>query len=101
MDHPLFGVIDARIAEAEARGEFANLPGAGKPLPEQPDPGDAVLNRIATEAGAAPPFVVLAREMTRLRAELADVSDPGERKRMMTEMSLLEVRIDLAKQAWR
>ena len=38
MDHPLIDLINARIREAEENGAFDNLPGAGKPLPPEPDP---------------------------------------------------------------
>jgi len=39
VSHPLLpqiqSLVDARIEEARLRGEFDNLPGAGKPLPEE------------------------------------------------------------------
>lgn len=70
MDHPLIDLISAQIAEAERRGDFDNLPGAGKPLPKVDDPENALLNRVIRENGAVPEFVTLSRELERLREEL-------------------------------
>ncbi|MCB1347964.1 MAG: DUF1992 domain-containing protein, partial [Maritimibacter sp.] len=67
MDHPLIDLINARIREAEENGAFDNLPGAGKPLPPEPDPENALLNRLAKENGAEPEFVTLSRELRKLR----------------------------------
>ncbi|ETA53305.1 DUF1992 domain-containing protein [Ponticoccus alexandrii] len=97
MDHPLIDLISAKIAAAEAEGAFDNLPGAGKPLPPCDDPGNAVLTRIMKENGAVPEAVSISRELARLRAELREVADRTERRRMITEMSLLEVRLEIAK----
>ncbi|MEN9061574.1 DUF1992 domain-containing protein [Ponticoccus litoralis] len=97
MDHPLIDLISARIAAAEAEGAFDNLPGAGRPLPPCDDPENAVLHRIMAENGAVPEVVSLSRELARLRAELREASDRTERRRLITEMSLLEARIEIAK----
>ncbi len=99
MDHPLIDLISAKIREAEARGEFDNLPGAGKPLPKVDDPENAVLNRILKENGSAPEFVTLSRELARLRAELRDADSKPDCKRIVTEMSMLEARIEIARKA--
>lgn len=101
MDHPLIDLISQKIAEAEARGEFDNLPGSGKPLPEVEDPENALLNRLVKESGGVPEFVSLSRELTRLREELRETSDRSRRKEIMKDMSLLEAKIDLARKAYR
>ena len=101
MDHPLLDLISARIAEAEARGEFDNLPGAGKPLPREADPENALINRLIRENGAVPEFVSLSRELQRLREELRDTDDRTRRTEIMKEMSMMEVKIALARQAYR
>ena len=100
MDHPLIDLISAKIAEAEARGEFDNLPGAGKPLPRIEDPENALIRRIMQETGAEPEFVTLARELRRLREELAEIADRDRRREVMKEMSMMEARIDLSRRAW-
>ena len=100
MDHPLIALIDARIREAEAAGEFDNLAGAGKPLPPEADPENALLNRLAQENGAVPEFVSLSRELAKLRAELAETGDRTARRDILKEMSMMEVRIDIARKRW-
>lgn len=100
MDHPLLDLINAKIREAEERGEFDNLPGAGKPLPQLDDPQNALLHRIAKEHGAVPEFVSLSKELAALRAELRETADRDVRREMMTRMSLMEARIEIARKAW-
>ena len=100
MDHPLLGLIDARIAEAQANGEFDNLPGAGKPLPPEPDPENALLNRLARENGAEPEFVTLSRQLRKLREELAQTGDRTRRTEIFKEMSMMDARIDIARKRW-
>lgn len=97
MDHPLAVLINARIAAAQDEGEFDDLPGAGKPLPRIEDPEGAVFNRLLRDAGAVPEFVALARELTHLRAELRETGDRSRRRDILREMSMMEVRIDIAR----
>ncbi len=97
MDHPLIDLINARIREAEEAGAFDNLEGAGKPLPHQDDPENALLNRLIRENGAVPEFVSLSRELARLRAELAETGDRTRRYDLLREMSMMEARIDIAR----
>lgn len=101
MDHPLIDLISARIREAEARGEFDNLPGAGKPLPPCDDPQNALLNRLVKESGGVPEFVSLSRELQRLREELRETGDRTRRQDILREMSMMEARIELARKAYR
>lgn len=100
MKHPLSDLIDARIREAEAKGAFEDLPGAGKPLPHVDLSENAVLGRVVREQGAVPPFVALSRELAALREELAETGDRTRRREIMTEMSMTEVRLDHARKAW-
>ncbi|MBT9386507.1 DUF1992 domain-containing protein [Pseudooceanicola sp. CBS1P-1] len=100
MDHPLIDLINAKIAEAEAEGAFDNLPGAGKPLPAVADPENALLNRLVKEAGGAPEFVSLSKELARLRDELREEGDRTRRRDLMKEMSMMEARIAMARKSW-
>lgn len=100
MDHPLIDLINARIREAEEAGAFDNLPGAGKPLPPENDPENALLNRLAQDNGAVPEFVSLSRELAKLRAELAETSDRTARRDILKDMSMMEARIDIARTRW-
>ncbi len=101
MDHPLLDLINARIAKAEAEGAFDHLPGAGKPLPPCDDPENALLNRVVKENGGAPEFVLLSRELARLRDELRETGDRTRRHDLMKEMSMMEAKIDIARKAHR
>lgn len=61
-----FDYIDEQIQEAQTRGEFDNLPGAGKPLhlDENPFTGDKTLAySLLKQNGYAPPEVELAKEI--------------------------------------
>ncbi|MBY5972024.1 DUF1992 domain-containing protein [Ferrimonas balearica] len=100
MDHPLIDLINSRISEAEARGDFKNLPGAGKPLPAVDDPENALLNRMVKEAGGEPEFVTLSRQLRALRAELRETGDRTRRKEILKEISMMDARIDIARKAF-
>lgn len=99
MDHPLEALINARIKAAQEDGDFDNLPGAGKPLPRIEDPEGTVFNRMLRDAGAVPEFVALARELAHLRQELQETGDRTRRRDILREMSMMEVRIDMARKA--
>lgn len=101
MDHPLIDLINQKIAAAQQDGAFDNLAGAGKPLPPVDVPENALINRLIKENGALPEFVNLSRELARLRAELRDSGDRSRRRELMTEMSMMEARIDIARKAYR
>lgn len=101
MDHPLIDLINQKIAEAEANGEFENLQGAGQPLPQQDDPENAMLNRLVKENGGVPEFVSLSRELEKLRVELRDTGDRTRRQEIMKEMSLMDAKIELARKSYR
>jgi DnaJ homolog subfamily C member 28 len=61
-----FDFIDEQIHEAQARGDFDNLPGSGKPLDldENPFSGDRVMAySLLKQNGYAPPEVELAKEI--------------------------------------
>ena len=68
-----FDYIDEQIREAQERGEFDNLPGAGKPLnlDQNPYSGDkAMAYSLLKQNGYAPPEVELTKEI-RTRFEKA------------------------------
>jgi hypothetical protein len=72
-----FGLIaEKRIQEALEKGEFDDLPGAGRPLDLEYEPlvppEVRVACRILKNAGIAPPEVVQRREMAELEAGRRD-----------------------------
>lgn len=98
LDHPLIDLISAKIREAEARGEFDNLAGAGKPL-DLSDADADFLARALKDSDAVPEFVLLRRQLEELRAELPNLP-VSERKDVLRKIAELEPKIELAKQAW-
>lgn len=101
MDHPLIDLINQKIREAEDAGEFDNLAGAGKPLPKEDDPENALLNRLVKESGGVPEFVTLSRELAALREELRETGDRTKRRDIMKDMSMMEAWIEMARKAHR
>lgn len=76
-------VVDQAIAEAQERGEFDDLPGAGKPLQleENPFAGDSALGfRVLKNAGMAPPWIEADREMSAASSSLDAVLDRARRE---------------------
>ena len=71
--------VEKQIREAQERGEFDNLPGAGKPLSglDDPDPDWWVKKMMAREgldmADAMPPVMLLRREYASFPESLLDV----------------------------
>ena len=59
MDHLIIDLIDQKACEAEAVDAFGNLEAAGKALPKEDDPVNALLNRLVREAGGLSEFVAL------------------------------------------
>lgn len=76
--------IERQIADAEERGEFKNLPGAGKPLPglDRPAGEDWWLRQKATRenigADALPPALRLRREVDELPRTLDRLSSEAD-----------------------
>jgi DnaJ family protein C protein 28 len=76
-----FDYIDEQIREAQARGDFDNLPGSGKPLnlDENPYTGDkALAYSLLKQNGYAPPEVELAKE---IRTQFAKTQQKLEKLR--------------------
>lgn len=101
MHHPLSGLIDQIVQNAEKRGDFDNLPGAGKPLPHLDDPQNAVLNRMMQEADAKSPVVVLRRQILEAQERLKTLTDADKRKAEMTRLSELHTKLAIEMEAFR
>ena len=76
----LESLVEQRIREAQERGEFDNLPGAGKPLPvlDEPDDPDWWVKQMIRREGldmadALPPVVALRREAAGFPESLAAI----------------------------
>jgi hypothetical protein len=83
--------VDHQIRAAMERGEFDNLPGAGKPLqlPDRHDPDWWVKQLIEREkiTGVLPPALALRREDAELDAELDRMASEEEVRRALADFN--------------
>ena len=88
---PLEIIAEEKIREAIARGEFANLPGAGRPLRLEDDsmiPGDLrVAYKILKNAGCIPPELELRKEIITLRSLLRTIEDAEAKRDVVRELN--------------
>ena len=101
MDHPLRDLIDRIVSDAERRGDFKDLPGAGKPLPELDDPQNAVLARMMKEADAKSPVVILRQQILAAQDRLKTLTDEVERKAEMARIAELHMKLAIEMEAFR
>ncbi|NGO69028.1 DnaJ family domain-containing protein [Streptomyces boncukensis] len=82
---------DRQIREAEERGEFADLPGAGKPLPDERAPYDEqwwVARKMRDEQLAyLPPSLALRKEADEAREALTRARSESEVRRIVTAIN--------------
>jgi hypothetical protein len=83
--------VEHQVRAAMARGEFDNLPGAGKPLnlPDQHDPDWWVKGLIEREkiTGVLPPALALRREDAELDGELDRLGSEEEVRRTLADFN--------------
>jgi hypothetical protein len=99
---PIFSpeaLVEERIQEAFRRGDFDNLPGAGRPLALDEDalvpPEVRIACRILKNAGFVPPEVLERREIAELEAGIAQPQDAAARQHALTRLALLRTRLGL------
>jgi hypothetical protein len=87
----LEAMAENKIREAMARGEFENLPGAGKPLRLEDDsmiPDDLrVAYKILRNAGCIPPELEVRKEIVTLRDLLRTIEDGEVKKEKIRELN--------------
>jgi hypothetical protein len=85
--------IDQQISEAEERGAFENLPGAGRPLPNRPDDdGQGWLRDYVRREGLSaeellPPPLRLRKQSARLAETAADFDTEQEVREAVSELN--------------
>ena len=86
--------VDRQIREAQERGEFDHLPGAGKPLGDLGDPNDAdwwVRGYIKREkldvSGALPTPLALRKEASDFPESLADVRTEADVREILEDFN--------------
>jgi DnaJ homologue, subfamily C, member 28, conserved domain len=94
---PLDAVAEERIQEAMRRGDFDNLPGAGRPLLLDDDPlvpaEVRAAHRILKNAGLVPVEILERREIADLETRLPSLKDDSERSRVLSRLALLRLRL--------
>lgn len=89
-------LAEEKIQEAIKRGEFDNLPDAGKPLKLDDDsmvPEDLRASyRMLKNAGVLPEELQLHKEMVNLQELLRACQGDGEREKLSKELSVIRLR---------
>lgn len=99
-------IAEERIREAIRRGDFDNLPGAGKPLPPDDLKGVPEELRISYKllknAGALPEEMQLRKEMVTLGDLLSACRNDAEREKLQRELSLKKLRYEslMSERGW-
>jgi len=80
-------LAEQRIRDAQRRGDFDPLPGAGRPLvfDDEPfvSPEQRMVNRILRNAGYTPPEIGVRKEIAALRAQIEGLEAGCERWRVL------------------
>ncbi len=83
--------IDRQIRQAEERGEFDDLPGAGKPIPDLDKPHDEMwwVKRKLRDEGLSylPPSLALRKEATQARTAALEASTETEARRIIEDVN--------------
>lgn len=89
-------IADEKIREAQLKGEFDNLPGAGKPLPEEDLRGVPEELRIGYKmlknAGMLPEEMQLRKDMVSLQDLLRVCRDESESRKLTSELNAKKLR---------
>jgi hypothetical protein len=89
----LDAIAERRIREAQERGEFDGLPGAGAPLDLNDDalvPEDLrAAYRVLKNSGFLPPELEVHREIREVEELLRRVDDDGQRMQLVSRINFL------------
>ena len=90
---------ERRIVEAMERGDFDDLPGYGRPIPERDDswvPEELRLAyKLLRDSGYLPPEMSLQKEIRTLSDLLARIDDEDERRRLNEAIREQTLRLNL------
>ena len=92
-------VAERKIREAMERGEFDNLSGSGKPLPEEDLSGVPEELRMAYKvlknSGCLPPEVELRKEIVNLRDLVRSTEDDEGRRKRLKELQFRLLKLEM------
>ena len=88
-------LVEQRIEEAQARGDFDQLPGAGQPIDLDSDPlvpeDLRVAWRVLKNAGFVPPEVEALRQVRAVVADAEQARDEATRQRALRKWQALSL----------
>ena len=91
-------IVEERIREAQRKGLFDRLPGAGKPLDPADDhhiPEDLrMAYKILKNADCLPPEIELKKEILRTEDLLAGMEDTPEKYRIIKKLNFLIMKLN-------
>ncbi len=94
-------VAEQKIREAVERGEFADLPGQGRPLDLTGDPlvpeDSRVAYRILKNAGFLPPQLEAQKEIRDLEQLIRGMDASPERSRALRKLHLLNTKLSASR----
>jgi len=92
-------IVEERIKQAQKKGEFDNLKGAGKPLPKDDlshVPEELrMAYRILKNADCLPPEIELKKEIRHTEQLLAGISDVQLKYRTMKKLNYLIMKLNM------
>ncbi len=96
-------IVEDRIRRAQEKGEFNNLPGAGKPLDLEDDrtvPEELRLaHKILKNADCLPPELELKREIRKTEDLLATMEETAEKYRTLKKLNYLIMKLNSLRSA--
>jgi hypothetical protein len=93
-------IVEERILGAQRRGEFENLPGAGKPLvfEDWHMPEDLRLAyKILKNADCVPPEIELRKEILKTEELLVEIEDLSERYQTIKKLNFLIMKLNASR----
>jgi hypothetical protein len=104
MSKALRSIVEKQVQKARLEGQLDGLEGEGQPLPDRTrdaflDAGEAAGFRLMAQAGVVPEEVALKKQMAEQRKRLGALKDPDARKPVMAELTRLELRYNIAREA--
>ena len=95
-------IVEERIRKAQRKGDFENLPGAGKPLKLQDDSHIAedlrLAHKILKNADCLPPEIEIKKEIQQTEDLLAGMQSTSEKYRALKKLNYLIMKLNTIRQ---
>ncbi len=95
-------IVEERIKQAQRKGDFQNLSGAGRPLRMEDDfniPEDLrMAYKVLKNADLVPPEIELKKEILQTEDLLAGMQDAAEKYKMLQKLNLLIMKFNALRQ---